>query len=437
MKLSQEAFKKILLFLLVCAFFILSPFLVLYSLGYRIDWSNKKLLPAGALFIKTTPGGATVILEGKGEKKTSYFRGGLLWSFLPPKRYSLTIKKEGYISYRKEIEIFPGQTTAISHIVLWKKKENASKEKILDRVLSVKRLGDTLWALRSAPTGEFSLFKVTENDNPVLFYAASSPFKFWPLKKDTLLLGFEDKTALLEGKRAFELPLVLTEAQKKDDSALFLLDKRGDLYLFSLADKSLQKVEEGVLKIWVRENKVWYLKGERLLSWKGETLGNILAKDMIFSGDTLFVLDIQGRLWRKTTKGFWERWKEVEEGVEKIYIDPSGSFLVFIKNRKELWTLFLRDVSYPAKIKKGEKRLLWRDSEPILSLDWLTPFYVLLHKEGGLEVLELDLRFGPQRWKLGDTGVQRAWKIKNDLFILKQDTLFRAKNWWPSPLISF
>ncbi|MCK9573507.1 MAG: PEGA domain-containing protein [Candidatus Omnitrophica bacterium] len=95
--------RRISFWLFSLAFVILTPVIVYYSLGYKFDIKSKKFLKTGALSIKTFPRAITVYLDGRkiDELTPSTIRE------LMPRKYDLVLEKEGFYSYRMEIEIRP------------------------------------------------------------------------------------------------------------------------------------------------------------------------------------------------------------------------------------------------------------------------------------------------------------------------------------------
>lgn len=100
--------------------FILAGFsIVYYSQGYRVDVSNFSIVKTGAIYIESTPRTSSILLNQKPYKnKSSILRSGTLISTVLPKRYRVTISKEGYEPYEKNIEVLPAQVTRLLNILL-------------------------------------------------------------------------------------------------------------------------------------------------------------------------------------------------------------------------------------------------------------------------------------------------------------------------------
>ncbi len=126
--------KTRLIILTVCAvlFFIITPYILLYSLGYRVDFETKKIVATGGLYIKAQPQGATITIDSKISNKTSMFFNSVFVQNLLPKRHTLKIEKDGYYNYEKNLDVRGNEVAKLEHVVLMKK--NISFELLKDAV---------------------------------------------------------------------------------------------------------------------------------------------------------------------------------------------------------------------------------------------------------------------------------------------------------------
>ena len=115
--------RKLVYISFISLFIILTPLLILYSLGYRYDFNTNSLEKNGAFYIKSYPKGANIYInnidtEEKTPRQITNIKPGL---------YNLEIKKDNYIPWKKQLYIQSGETTFVEDIVLF--LEN--KEKVL------------------------------------------------------------------------------------------------------------------------------------------------------------------------------------------------------------------------------------------------------------------------------------------------------------------
>ncbi|MDO8655231.1 MAG: PEGA domain-containing protein, partial [bacterium] len=108
-----------LFFSLVLLFCIATPSLILYSLGYRVDWRERKVAQTGGLYVKTEPANAVISINGKEEKKTDFLFGELFLDNLLPGTYAVKIEKEGYKPWEKSLPVQEKQVTEAKNVMLF------------------------------------------------------------------------------------------------------------------------------------------------------------------------------------------------------------------------------------------------------------------------------------------------------------------------------
>jgi hypothetical protein len=96
--------RRIILFLCFLLFFAVSPFIILYTAGYR--WTRDfKLYKTGGLYISSPLSGSKIYVNGKEEKETSFFRNYLFMQSLLPGQYSVLVVKDGYWLWSKKLSV--------------------------------------------------------------------------------------------------------------------------------------------------------------------------------------------------------------------------------------------------------------------------------------------------------------------------------------------
>ena len=112
-----------LIILLICVtlFLIIAPYLVLYSLGYRVDFSNQKIVATGGIYIKTEPTGVNITIDQTIKETTGYFYNSVFIQNLTPTIHTVDIKKEGYVDYQKSLVVEEKAVTKLENVILFKK----------------------------------------------------------------------------------------------------------------------------------------------------------------------------------------------------------------------------------------------------------------------------------------------------------------------------
>ncbi|MEI7512772.1 MAG: PEGA domain-containing protein [Candidatus Uhrbacteria bacterium] len=96
-------------------FFTLSPALIFYTAGYRINPKKVTIERNGTLISDSTPAGARILLNTQDSKRTT--PTSVLG--MAPGPYTVRYEKTGYISWEKTLEIKPEQATFADKIHLW------------------------------------------------------------------------------------------------------------------------------------------------------------------------------------------------------------------------------------------------------------------------------------------------------------------------------
>ena len=114
--------RLLILSLCVVLFFIIAPYIIVYSFGYRVDFEQKKLVATGGIFIKALPQGVNVIIDSKISNRTSLLSPSVFVQNLLPKQHSILIKKDGYHDYNKTLEVKEKEATRLERVILFKEK---------------------------------------------------------------------------------------------------------------------------------------------------------------------------------------------------------------------------------------------------------------------------------------------------------------------------
>ncbi len=111
-------------------YLIITPFILLYTAGYKINFAEKKIIKTGAFILATDPAGSEIKIDGKIQKNSwqGFFSGKRRPLVTPakiknllPGEYSVEISPPGFWPWRKNLSINPGNATFAEHILLFKK----------------------------------------------------------------------------------------------------------------------------------------------------------------------------------------------------------------------------------------------------------------------------------------------------------------------------
>lgn len=111
--------RKLLFCWLSLLFVLIGTTVVLYADGWRISRKKFSLVKIGAVYVRSFPETASVILdETQIMQKPSLFGSGFFANNILPDVYAVSVNAEGYYSWQKKIEILPSLITQLKYVTL-------------------------------------------------------------------------------------------------------------------------------------------------------------------------------------------------------------------------------------------------------------------------------------------------------------------------------
>lgn len=107
--------RRILPWLYALVFFTVAPILILYTAGYTYNIKKRVVERNGVLIVDGFPKDARIFLDGVDTGKTTPYT----FQTLSPGWHTITLEKEGYSSWEKQLAIHPEQVTFANDTRLW------------------------------------------------------------------------------------------------------------------------------------------------------------------------------------------------------------------------------------------------------------------------------------------------------------------------------
>lgn len=111
--------RRILSSFFIIAFLVSSSALILYASGYRYNISKQRIEKVGLLYVTTEPKDTTISIDNQEHNVGREF----VLNTIKPGKYQVAISKEGYHTWRKELEIQENQSTFVRDLLLFKNEE--------------------------------------------------------------------------------------------------------------------------------------------------------------------------------------------------------------------------------------------------------------------------------------------------------------------------
>lgn len=120
--------RRILSLIFILLFFIITPVIVLYAAGYRINRDGLAIQKTGMFVIDSNPRGAKIFIDDQAQKKfinllfnkDNFITTPAKITNLLPGEYDLALELDGYWGWQKKLIINPGASTFAENIYLFK-----------------------------------------------------------------------------------------------------------------------------------------------------------------------------------------------------------------------------------------------------------------------------------------------------------------------------
>ncbi|MBI3313166.1 MAG: PEGA domain-containing protein [Candidatus Omnitrophica bacterium] len=269
--------RKIMFYVFVALYLVVTPYVILYALGYSINPKEKAFVKTGLISVVSVPRGAGIFVQGR---KFSHRTPAVINDLLPG-RYHVRLQRKGYEPWEREIEILPEKATQIEPALLLPQKPEReiislkSYRGMIPEIIDSKMI---VWQTEKLNSlSQIDLFfkketpvrvsaKIPEKEEIKEVYAQTGSgiallktengkTGFWLLQPDAgEKKELRDLTSLIQDKPDF------FDWDPKNDSHLFYLAK-GDLYRLDLQKESFpSKIASGVLGFGARYDRLVILK---------------------------------------------------------------------------------------------------------------------------------------------------------------------------------
>lgn len=258
-------------------FLVIAPMLIFYSLGYRYNWVTKNIEKNGALYIKSYPRGAEIYIDQKKIKPKTPTQVVEISSG----KYLVEVKKDKYVPWIKNLEIYSGVTTFAEDISLF----------LEDREKTILSAGGESWLINKQKSQYCFLDK--ENNLNVTDVDQS---------RSMVVYKFEEKYQLLDwSPNNQDILIKLNNAYY-----LFNLDQKTSKKLNIILPEKIKWDNNDSNVIWYQKNKKLYKHQLNILSSTDEIISatnNI--SDFDLNGDYILTLSAnptsyQVDQWRKS-----------------------------------------------------------------------------------------------------------------------------------------
>jgi len=420
--------RTFLFFFCLVIFLILTPIIILYSQGYRADFNlgekKIKFVQTGGMYFKVSPKTADIYLNGKLKKKTSFLGGSTLIKNLIPESYLIEISKEGYKTWRKNLEVKQKTVTEAKNITLF--PENFQFQMLLEKIddFWIFPDGEKIITLESPSEepGQWEL-KLLEIERNIKSYVVSKK-DIYSKEVSFFDLNFEGENdkiylnlGLKEQEKRFSLkldetPPLLKEveeeeipeyflAYEKDNNKIYYIDNSGHLYQTDNSFKPKLKLTK--IPFPVKQETSYKIK-------------SFLNYFFLQEEKNLYILNNESKSFEK-----------IFSNLSGLRISPNEDKIALFSN-SEIKVFFLREINERPKRKFGDEILITRLSENIENVSWINPNYLIFTTGENIKVSEIDDRDTINTYTLGTfKNPKMVWNERDKkIYVLSENNLYSS-----------
>jgi len=334
--------------------------------------------------LKAEPRQVEVYLNDGLEKKTDLFFGSALIKNLLPQNYNIEVKKEGYLSWKKNLEVKEKEVTEIKSVFL-----APSQVRFNLLINNVQKA----WF---SPDGKKIAIKEASQGNgwSLKLYDLEKNLKSHLIKerdvssKGAELLGIEWDN---DSKKIY-----LNAGAKEQEKRFFLeLEKPSPV----LKETNLPRPLQGILAAESHDNNNYYLDNLGFVLRNGTSSEAKINKTpfpvraeteyRLRTFDNFVFLQESGSLYLFNKEN--DSWEKFLEKTNDVKLSPDKKKLAIFSD-SEIWIFFLKNTDEQPLKKSGEKTFLTRLSEKIGDVFWLNPDYLVFNSGDKIKIAEIDDR---------------------------------------------
>lgn len=307
----------IIFIICIVLFFIFTPYILLYSLGYRIDFKKMELHATGGIYVKAEPAGSQVFIDSELGQKTGLFNDSIFMQDLLPEKHNVLVKKTGYFDYQKNIDVLGKQVTKLENVLLI--KENLAFAEASNNVknFSISPNGKNL-LLNLAVNKKTNLeFINLSNNNQVINYSINQTGEIlnfiWAQDSSKVVFNLKNNTKI----NYFYLDLFSLQ----NPSPIIFLDKNSQNINFN--SQNNQQI------FYIKNNQLYH---SSILTDASALPSQPILKDVVAykqEGNSITWLSLDGNLYKSDLQG---NLISILTSVPYL-IDKNNKYQIFLTNQ--------------------------------------------------------------------------------------------------------
>lgn len=409
-------YRKILLGLSFLLFIFVSPLVVLYALGYRMNGNMYNPRPVGVLIVESIPPRAAVAINGQ-----SYSHTPQSVANLQPGLIDLAVAKDGYISWHKKISIEPGRVIEARDVRLFPLHQSLTTLVSAAQTFSLSPNRQLIAALVQG-----NQLQVIDEDG----LAVIDPLVF-PVTPDNLLWSPDNSALLVIAAGQVSLVRLAGSSQPTRMTALdqasqlawdqrlpgriYALTRPGDLIAYSISSQSSQVIASNIIHFATSSRQLFMVDQDNQIQIRS-LQGSLIDSPLIETDKSIQQLHVTpgGQIaiqFSDRSAAVLTADRDllpVANTVSRIGWSPDEKMLLVQLDDTSLHIMNVSDdrISY---VPNRELQLVTRLSRPIRNPQWFAGGRHLVYQVNDeIMVTEIDTRDQPQTYVVDSTNLGDA-----------------------------
>lgn len=456
---------------LTILFITASYLIVFYALGWRLDWTTKRIIQPGAFYFKVLQSGAQIYINDQFKKKTDFFFNSAYVDNIPSGRYKVSIKKEGFHDWEKSLEVDKREVTEVKNTVLIPNDpgfSNTDKD-ILDIYASDdgKRivLYEDITASSSTSNASSWALKLIETDTGIksqiitekdILNKISKKYPGRKTKVADLKFSTDSRALLLKASignnyeyfvlEIDHLPPVITYLDSlplksevigfnpQDYRRLLILKDNILNEIYFNGNRTTSPSIQNIIAYYLSSNGIYFLDKSGVLS-KSDFYFNRIdrlneatlpmqnnAEIRIKANDTDVVIKENQDLYLLSDKKSLDK---MASSVRDFEFSPDQKKLLYFTDN-DITVLFLKKEYGQPEKEKNEKASVAHFQDKIGDVYWYTSFYLVFSVSGKIKVTEIDDRDKINMVDVADfKDPQLFWSdVNKSIYVVSENNLF-------------
>ncbi|MCX6788262.1 MAG: PEGA domain-containing protein [Candidatus Jorgensenbacteria bacterium] len=436
----RNTLRRIVFLAFITLFLVVGTYLTIKMLGFVIDTKHMQLTKASGIFVSFTPSDSILYLDGdEYPGKVGFMGKDIYVPGLMPGTHTVSLKKDGYYDWNKELTLESGRVASAKDVTLW--------PKTLTPLASSTDVS-SFWLTKNGPLtknskGQLAINKtkikgknviLSNSDSKFVVTSDAGAYYFMDLDNTSTTINvatvfnkLKSEQLKINGVTAIHEvishPFTRTTLVITTNSSIYLLDMKKmsleklfsaeKLVTYATSNNSIFAVDSrGTLTVM---NLLMHTKSEYPIHL--EFASRIIADP---EGSNLIIIDSENKAFLYEVGA--EILKKIGTDISFFSFSPDSKRAIIISRRGEAQIIYLKDYEDNVVRKNGDvSSLILNEQEDALTFAWmpLEQNYFLIKADGTMMIEEFDMR-----------GKRNIYKIAKDAkqFAIHDNTLYLLNN---------